>query len=81
DLLRTGQPRIINDLAAYLAGKPSSRSTRLIVREGMMANLTLPLVAAGRPTGVLFVSSREPGVYRDDHARLLRRLAGHLAVA
>src|SRR5215210_6506297 len=81
DLFRTGRPRILNDLPAYLAEKPSSRSTRLIVREGMRANLTLPLVAEGRPIGVVFFSSREANVYRDEHARLLKRIAGPLAVS
>jgi formate hydrogenlyase transcriptional activator len=81
ELLRSGQPRIINDLPAYLAQKPSSTSTRLIVREGMRANLTLPLVADGKPIGVVFFSSRQAGVYRPEHAKLLRRLAGHLAIS
>jgi transcriptional regulator with GAF, ATPase, and Fis domain len=81
ELLRTGRPRILNDLPAYLATKPSSRSTRLIVREGMKANLTLPLLADGRPIGVVFFSSREAGVYRDEHTELLKRIAGPLAVS
>ncbi|HYT91647.1 MAG TPA: sigma-54-dependent Fis family transcriptional regulator [Gemmataceae bacterium] len=80
-LLRTTQPRILNDLPDYLDHKPSSRSTRLIVREGMRANLTLPLVAGGRPVGVVFFSNREAGVYREEHARLLKRLAGHIAIS
>jgi formate hydrogenlyase transcriptional activator len=80
-LLQTGQPRIINDLADYLRKKPGSRSTRLIVREGMRSNLTLPLLAEGRPTGVIFFSSRKAGVYHDGHIRLLHRVAGHIAVA
>lgn len=81
DLLRTGQPRILNDLPAYLEAKPASTSTRLIVREGMRANLTLPLIAAGKPIGVVFFSSRDAEVYKPEHARLLRRLAGPLALS
>ncbi len=80
-LLQTGQPRILNDLEDYLAKKPSSRSTRLIVREGMRSNLTLPLLSGGKPFGVVFFSSRQTGAYHEGHARLLRRLAGHLAVS
>ena len=81
DLLRTGQPRIINDLPAYLAKKPQSVSTRLIVKEGMRSNLTLPLVAGGKPIGVVFFSSREKGTYNEQHAHLLKRLAGHIAIS
>ena len=81
ELLRTGTPRIINDLGEYLARKPDSRSTRLIVREGMQSNLTLPLLAGGRPVGVLFFSSRQVRSYEQSHVQLLRPIAGPLALA
>jgi formate hydrogenlyase transcriptional activator len=80
-LLETAQPRIINDLDAYLAHKPTSASTQLIVREGMRSSLTLPLVADGQPIGVIFFSSREPNSYTEQHGLLLKRLAGHIAIS
>jgi formate hydrogenlyase transcriptional activator len=80
-LLSTGQPRIINDLEEYLATKPKSHSTQLIVQEGMRSSLTLPLVAEGRPTGVIFFSSRQKHSYVDAHASLLRALAGPIAIS
>ena len=81
DLLCTGQPRIINDLPDYLVKKPQSVSTMLIVKEGMRSNLTLPLVVGGKPIGVVFFSSREKGTYNEQHAHLLKRLAGHIAIS
>jgi formate hydrogenlyase transcriptional activator len=81
ELLRTGQPRIINDLEDYLARKPESRSTRLIVREGMRSNLTLPLLSNGVPIGVVFFSSRAKDAYHEGHISLLRPLAGHIAIS
>ncbi len=80
-LLRSGQPRVINDLEDYLANKPTSASTNLIVKEGMRSSLTLPLVAEGKPIGVVFFSSRDKDVYHDEHAVLLRGLAGHIAIS
>ncbi|TVP97687.1 MAG: GAF domain-containing protein [Planctomycetaceae bacterium] len=80
-LIETGQARIINDLEAYQRTKPHSSSTRLIRSEGMQSNLTLPLVADGKPIGVVFFSSRQPHAYTRQHATLLRRLAGHLAIS
>ncbi len=79
-LLETGQPRIIDDLGEYLRDKPKSASTQLIVREGMKSSLTLPLVANGKPIGVIFFSSRQPHTYTPKHATLLRSLAGHIAI-
>ncbi|MCE9583827.1 MAG: PAS domain S-box protein [Planctomycetes bacterium] len=80
-LLRTGEPRIIPDLAAYLASHPKSEATKLMVREGMLSSLSLPLIARGNPFGVLFLSSRERNAYTPEHARLTRTLAGQISVA
>lgn len=80
-LIVSGQARIINDLETYYHEKPQSSSTRLILSEGMRSNLTLPLVADGQPIGVVFFSSRQKHVYTREHARLLRRLAGHIAIS
>ena len=80
-LLRTDQSRIINDLEGYLEKKPTSASTKLIVKEGMKSNLTLPLVAGGEPIGVVFFSSRQKDTYNEQHASLLRRLASHIAIS
>jgi hypothetical protein len=74
-VLRERQPRIIRDLEAYLTEHPQSRSTRLLLREGVRSSLTCPLVVEDRVAGVLFRSSRRPRAYG-------RREVGlHLAVA
>lgn len=80
-LLQTGQPRIIDDLQTYLSEKPESASTSLIHREGMRSSLTLPLLADGKPIGVIFFSSRRTHTYTLSHAELLKRLAGHIAIS
>lgn len=80
-LIREGNIRVINDLQDYLEKKPSSESTRLIVREGMKSSLTLPLLINGKPVGVMFFSSRTAGVYRPEHQNFLRNIVGHMSIA
>jgi PAS domain S-box-containing protein len=80
-LIREGKIRVINDLQDYLEKKPSSDSTRLIVREGMKSSLTLPLLIDGKPVGVMFFSSRTAGVYRPEHEAFLRNIVGHMSIA
>lgn len=79
-LLAANEPRIINDLEAYLAAKQGSPSTALIIREGMRSSLTLPLLADGQPIGVVFFSCRERDSYSDQHIAALKPLAGHIAI-
>ena len=79
-IIQTGQPRILNDLPAYLEAKPRSLSTQLIVREGMRSSLTCPLVVQGKPIGFLFFSSDQPDAYSHVHVEFFQEIAGHLAV-
>ncbi len=67
--------RVINDLEEYFRRNPKSRSTRVLMREGVMASMTCPLVVDGRCLGLLFRSSRKKNVYGP------REVWMHLAVS
>jgi len=79
EILRTGQPRIINDLEAYFQQHPDSESTKLILREGIQSSLTCPLIASGQAIGFLFFSSRQKNTYQDIHVELFQRISGQLS--
>lgn len=79
DVIRSGTPRIINDLDAYFTAHPNSRSTRLLLAEGVRSNMTCPLKVEGRNVGLLFRSSRSTNMYStleiNRHLALTQRLS------
>ncbi|MBN1120893.1 MAG: GAF domain-containing protein [Anaerolineae bacterium] len=79
-IIETGQPRILNDLQAYLEQKPGSHSTGLIVKEGLRSSLTCPLFVAREPVGFIFFSSASPNTYTDEHVDTFVRIASKLSV-
>jgi diguanylate cyclase (GGDEF)-like protein len=79
-IIETGRPRIINDLEQYLREHPGSRSTRLVLADGVRSSLTCPLVALGRRVGFVFFSSNRAGSYTERHVELLTLVAGQLSL-
>ncbi len=80
EIIRTGRPRILNNLGEYFERNPQSDSTRRILDEGMRSSLTCPLIVKGQPVGFLFFSSMKENTYDEAHQALFLQIAGQLAV-
>ncbi len=79
NIITTGQPRILNDLEAYLQEHPHSVSTRLILEEGIRSSLTCPLRAMYKPVGFLFFSSMQANTYQNIHTEVFLKIAAQLS--
>ena len=75
----TRNPRIINNLESYLDIHTESKSTPLLLKEGIHSSLTCPLVVQDKVTGFIFFSCLHPDAYRDQHVVLFQQIAGQLA--
>ena len=80
-VLETSTPRIIGDLQEYLGQHPRSRSTRLLLKEGVRSSLTCPLQVEGRVVGFMFRSSREVNTYTRKHVELQMSITERLSQA
>lgn len=73
-LIRTGTPRIISDLRDYYENNPTSQSTKLAIKDGIISSLTFPLVSSKETVGVIFFSSYIPSVYTEDHIQIFQEI-------
>jgi signal transduction histidine kinase len=80
-ILAGGRPRIIDDLEEYLGEHPRSRSTKLLVKEGVRSSLTCPLSVEGRLVGFMFRSSRQRRTYHTRHIELQMAITERLSQA
>jgi signal transduction histidine kinase len=81
EVIRRGQPRIIDDLLEYHRTRPRSRSAALLLREGVRSSMTCPLQVDGRNIGLLFRSSRHARAYDLHQMHLHLAIADHLGLA
>jgi signal transduction histidine kinase len=79
-ILETKQPRIINDLIQYSANHPESKSTKLIIQDGIRSSLTCPLESENKQIGVVFFSSCKINTYQDEHIKILLEIADELSL-
>jgi hypothetical protein len=80
-VLKSGNPRVINDLALYALAHPRSDSTRLLLNEGLRSSMTCPLTVEDRRLGFLFFSSRYPNAYSEREVGLHLQVAERLSQA
>jgi hypothetical protein len=74
EVIHAGRCRLIGDLEEYARHHPDSRSTKLLLAEGVRSNMTCPLKVEDRIVGLLFRSSRQPSSFTPHQVRI------HLAI-
>lgn len=79
NILKLGEARLIDDFQEILAKRPTPW-TKLMVREGMRSNLTLPLKVQGKTIGVVFFTSATPRAFSEAHVGFLQQIAGQLSI-
>ncbi|MCC6133201.1 MAG: HD domain-containing protein [Acidobacteria bacterium] len=63
-ILKTGRPRVVNDLSIFHAGP--HEHTRAIGSQGYRASYTLPMTSGGSLWGFLFFNSYTTGVFSEE---------------
>ena len=71
------KPRIIHDLIEYYAKRPSE-ATKLILDEGFLSSLTIPLASGTKCVGFLFLNARERDAYQGSHIPMVERIISAL---
>lgn len=80
-LIETGEARVINDLEEYTAGRPLKYYNKLILDAGIRSSITLPLKVADNPVGIIFFSSVQKNVYKEEHVNFLKTLVNSIAIS
>lgn len=79
-ILESGQPRIINNVALYAAEHPQSKSTRLVLKDGIRSSLTCPLRANNKNIGFVFFSSQKENTYEREDIQSFSEIADELSM-
>lgn len=78
---RSKEVLIINDLVDYAGRHPESRSSRLLLEEGMRSSLVLPLIINNVTRGFLLFASEEINSFKAEHITFLESVVGHISLS
>ncbi len=77
---RTKSHMIIDNLEEYIKDHPSKKA-ELLLQEGMLSALTLPLIASGLLKGFVFFASEHKGIFKPHHIQFAQSVIGHIALS
>ncbi|MCX7677916.1 MAG: response regulator [Spirochaetes bacterium] len=71
----------IDNLEEYVSKNPKSKSSRMLLEEGMKSTLAFPLIIENRTRGFLLFASVKPNFFKEEHIFFLRSLSGQIALS
>lgn len=80
-IIEKNRPRVINDLDAYFKNKTISDYSRIIMKHGVKASITLPLLINNKQIGFIFFSSNKKNVYSPLHVDFLKSVSNAIAIS
>jgi response regulator RpfG family c-di-GMP phosphodiesterase len=81
NVIKTGKPRIINDLERYNENRPLKLYNKIILDAGIRSSITLPIKHNNEAVGIIFFSSKQKNSYTKEHAHFLMTIANSIAIA
>ncbi len=79
-IIKTGKPRVINDLVSYIKDSQALYN-KIIIDAGIKSSITYPLKLNNRPVGIIFFSSVSKNIYTKDHISFLRTISNSMAIS
>ncbi len=80
EIMNLNQPLINNDVLQYSIDHPQSKTSALLLRDGILSNLTCPLRFDGKSIGVIFFSSCQPYTYNEFHQKTALQIADEISL-
>lgn len=71
----------IDNLSEYVSKNPNSKSSRMLLEEGMQSTLAFPLIIENKTRGFLLFASVVPNFFKEEHIFFLRSLSGQIALS
>ncbi len=71
----------INNLKDHIKENPNSKSTELLIEEGMNSSLVLPLIVNNITRGFLIFSSEHTDAFQENHITFLKSIVGQISLS